>query len=375
MTEQALDLTHTVTTRILVVEDDPSIQLLLQHVLGSAGYHIRSVESGAAALAALEEDDIDLLVLDLMLPDMDGYDVCQRIREDLQSTLPIIMVTALNQPQRIVEGLSVGADDYLAKPFFPEELLARVQRLLQRRHEALELVNENGALRNMLQLAQREVEAAQQASQTEALLRSELLHNVTTHMQSLCAIIDAELRRLPPGPERDAIQRVRSRVRGAALVYQVSEALQRDPVQIDDVINITASALKAIYRPWKRITLTINGAPTQLPAAIASPLAMVVNELITNCFKHAFPENRFGTITINYGRNQDRFDLEVADDGVGAERARQHTGSGCRTVRQLIDALNGVIDWQSSSQGTRVVVSIPVVQTALPPQATATTTA
>lgn len=359
MTEQALDLTHTTTTRILVVEDDPSIQLLLQDVLGNAGYDLRLVESGAAALAALEEDDVDLLVLDLMLPDMDGYDVCQRVREDLQSTLPIIMVTALNQPQRVVEGLGAGADDYLAKPFFPEELLARVQRLLQRRRAALALVNENGALRNMLQLAQREIESAQQASQTEALLRRELLHNVATHMQSLCAIIDAELRRLPPGPERDAIHRVRSRVRGAALVYQVSEALQRDPVQIDEVINTTASALKAIYRPWKRITLTINGAPTQLPVAIASPLAMVVNELITNCFKHAFPENRFGTITITYGLDQGRFHLEIADDGVGADRAKQHTGSGCRTVRQIIDALNGVIDWHSGPDGTRATLSIP----------------
>jgi two-component sensor histidine kinase len=160
-------------------------------------------------------------------------------------------------------------------------------------------------------------------------------------------------------------------VRGAALVYQVSEALQRDPVPIDEVINTTASALKTIYRPWKRIGLAINGAPKQIPAAIASPLAMIINELITNSFKHAFPENRFGTITISYSCEQGRFHLEVADDGVGAP-ASQHTGgSGCRTVRQIIDTLHGTIDWQSGPDGTRVALSVPLTH-ASPASADAT---
>jgi DNA-binding response OmpR family regulator len=360
MIDQADVLTPRATTSILVVEDDEPIQLLLRDILSSAHFAPVVVSTGTQALEQLEQRDFDLMILDLMLPDMDGYEVCQRVRESSHSSLPIIMLSALKQQQRIVKGLSLGADDYVTKPFFPDELLARIQRLLRQRQEELTLVNENGALRNMLQLAQRELHSAQQESQTESILRRELLHNVSTHMQSLCAIIEAELRRLPPGQEREAVQRVRSRVRGAALVYQVSESLQQDPVRIDEVISITASALKTIYRPWKRITMTITGEPTELPASIASPLAMVVNELITNCFKHAFPENRFGTITVTHRRDDFAFYLEVIDNGVGSQPARPKHGSGCATIRQIIDSLSGTIEWDSGPDGTRAALSVPV---------------
>ncbi len=357
MTEQATVKLDVHTATILIVEDDLTIQQLLHDVLKMHGYNVVVSGEGAAAIATLESELIDLVLLDVTLPDMDGYSVCQHIRAGISPHLPVIMLTALTQPQNAVTGLRAGADEYLTKPFFPQELLLRIEGLLRHRQEQLMLDSENGALRTMLELVHRDLDIARQQTQAEAIQRRELLHNVTTHIQSLTAIIDAEIRRLPPGGERDAVQRVRGRVRGAALVYQVSEALQGDTAIIGDIINMTASALKSIYRPWKRIVINVNGPQLELPVSLVSPLAMIVNELVTNCFKHAFPDNRFGTIDISFRQENMQFLLMIADDGVGMSSDAAH-GRGCATVTQLANSIGGTAEWNALQQGTCVSLQL-----------------
>lgn len=343
---------------ILIVEDDLNIQALLSDVLTNQGYKTFATASGCAALEIVEQESIDLMLLDVMLPDIDGYEVCRRLREHHLESLPVIMLTAVTQPQRVVEGL-LSADDYMPKPFMPGELLVRIQKILRQRQEMLAQAHENATLQDMIGLVQRELAVAHMQTQTESLLRREMLHNVTTHLQSLSAIVEAEIRKLPPGVEREAVQRIRGRVRGAALVYQVSEALGSDPVAIGEIIRMTASALKSIYRPWKRITMTVKGEAVELPAEVAAPLAMVVNELVTNSFKHAFPDNRFGAITIEYERTGDEFCMVVADDGVGLP-PEYSSGNGRQTIAQLVQGLQGTVSWQSSTTGTSVTVRLPI---------------
>jgi DNA-binding response OmpR family regulator/anti-sigma regulatory factor (Ser/Thr protein kinase) len=360
MTEQVLSETSPQVTTILVVEDDLDIQHMLSDLLITNGYHVLKATTGEEAIAIIEHEVIDLVMLDLMLPDMDGVEICQQIRQNYGTALPVMMLTAKDKPQNVIDGLRKGADDYLQKPFVPDELLLRAQRLVRQRQELLSAASENGALHELLRLLQQELAASQQATSTESLLRRELLHNVTVHLQSLVGIVEAEMRKLPPGIEREAMLRVRSRVRGAALIYQVSQDLQVDPVAIGSVINTIASALKAIYRPWKRIVVNVVESQVELPSSLAAPIAMIANELITNCFKHAFPENRFGTIDLIYGVAGDRFFLEVADDGVGIKAGDVTIGSGRPTVTQLVQGLHGSIDWKSSPAGTRVKVTVPL---------------
>lgn len=340
---------------ILVVEDDPSIQELLNDVLQTEGYRVVLASSGEEGLEALYADVVDLMLLDVMLPDISGHEVARRARIAAYAALPIIMLTAHSQPQQIVRGLS-SADDYVTKPFFPNELLQRIRNLLRRQRSTRELANENAALNNVLDLTRRELATSRQESHAETLLRQELLHNVTIHLKSLTSIVDAELRKLPPGPEREPVQRIRGRVRGAALVYEVSEMLRQDQVAFDEVLRTTAAALKSIYRPWKRIVVTVEGGAATLPPAIAAPLAMVANELITNCFKHAFPENRFGAISVTYELDETSLKLDVIDDGVGLSG---DGGSGRTVVRQLVESLGGTIEWLTD-QGTQVRVVVPI---------------
>ena len=119
------------TDRILLVEDDPRLAEMVKNYLGEAGFSVTVSALGAAAVALEARETFDALVLDLMLPDMDGLEVCRRIRA--RSQTPILMLTARGDAMDRVVGLEIGADDYLPKPFEPREMLARLRAILRRR--------------------------------------------------------------------------------------------------------------------------------------------------------------------------------------------------------------------------------------------------
>ena len=117
-------------THILVVDDEVAIADLVEVYLASDGYAVHKCATAAQALACVAEQPIDLAILDVMLPDMDGFTLCQRIRED--HLFPILMLTARVEDADKILGLTLGADDYLTKPFNPLELVARVKTQLRR---------------------------------------------------------------------------------------------------------------------------------------------------------------------------------------------------------------------------------------------------
>jgi DNA-binding response OmpR family regulator len=115
---------------VLVVEDEASIASFVAAYLKNAGYAVRTTASGAEALKLVASEKPALVVLDLMLPDMDGVEVCKRIRQT--TDLPVLMLTARDEDVDKIIGLEVGADDYMTKPFNPRELVARVRAILRR---------------------------------------------------------------------------------------------------------------------------------------------------------------------------------------------------------------------------------------------------
>ncbi|HXG03536.1 MAG TPA: response regulator [Candidatus Binatia bacterium] len=118
---------------VLVVEDEPDIRALIVHHLARDGFRCRTASTGAQALAEVRNRRPDLVVLDLLLPEVDGLEVCRRLRADATTAaLPIIMLTARADEVDRVVGLEVGADDYVVKPFSPRELVARVRAVLRR---------------------------------------------------------------------------------------------------------------------------------------------------------------------------------------------------------------------------------------------------
>ncbi|MFB5678352.1 response regulator transcription factor [Paenibacillus terreus] len=117
-------------TRILVVDDDPHIRELVGHFLRLEGLDVSEAVDGLDALRILDEIKVDLVVLDIMMPGMDGWELCRELRE--QTDLPLLMLTAKGETSQIVKGFELGTDDYLVKPFDPLVLVARVKALLKR---------------------------------------------------------------------------------------------------------------------------------------------------------------------------------------------------------------------------------------------------
>jgi two-component system alkaline phosphatase synthesis response regulator PhoP len=118
---------------VLIVEDEDDIRELVSYNLTKAGYWVTGVPTGEQALASIEADRPELILLDLMLPGIDGVSVCQRLKKDPQTaSIPVIMLTARGEESDVVRGLNLGADDYVTKPFSPRVLIARVQAVLRR---------------------------------------------------------------------------------------------------------------------------------------------------------------------------------------------------------------------------------------------------
>ena len=117
--------------RILLIEDDARLAEMVSEYLGEAGFRVAIAAEGRAGLGQLAREPYDALVLDLMLPDMDGLEVCRQLRA--KSDIPVLMLTARGEAMDRIVGLEIGADDYLPKPFEPRELLARLRAILRRR--------------------------------------------------------------------------------------------------------------------------------------------------------------------------------------------------------------------------------------------------
>lgn len=132
MSEKKPEIIH-----ILIVEDEPTIIELLRIGLNYEGFQVSIADNGKSGLEAAWETDFDLMLLDLMLPDVDGFEVCRRLRQRGRE-IPIIMLTARGELSDRVEGLDLGADDYITKPFSFEEVLARIRAVLRRRGKVSE---------------------------------------------------------------------------------------------------------------------------------------------------------------------------------------------------------------------------------------------
>ncbi|NJD27914.1 MAG: response regulator [Chloroflexi bacterium] len=160
---------------ILVVEDDAASRLLMTRLLGDSGYRVTAAVDGTAALSAVETVRPDLVVLDVGLPDTDGFEVCRRLRADRRNaTLPIILLTARARLDDVVAGLDVGADDYVTKPFRQPELLARIRAALRLRRALVRMETAHAVVATLANAVEAKDPVTEHHCQRLALLSARL---------------------------------------------------------------------------------------------------------------------------------------------------------------------------------------------------------
>ncbi len=174
--------------RILLVEDDPNLGFLVQESLEAKGYQVVLCEDGVSGLATYSKENPDLCILDVMLPQMDGFELAQEIRK-MNSQTPIIFLTAKARQEDRIQGLTIGADDYLTKPFSLEELHLRLRAILKRvqhYHQASPIVQINQLHfgQSLLDLPN-QLLTVKGISQTLTLKETEVLHLLAQHQNTI----------------------------------------------------------------------------------------------------------------------------------------------------------------------------------------------
>ncbi len=221
-------------SRVLVVDDDPRILSMMRRVLQLDGYDVALADDGDAALDAMRRDGADVVILDLMLPGRDGFEVCRTIRQE--SAVPILMLTARDEGSDKVTGLDCGADDYVVKPFNPDELLARLRALLRRvqprevevlRFEDVELVPSTREVRRggaPIELTNREYELLELFLRhpRQVLTREQILQRVWGYdYLGDSNLVDVRIKYLRDKLEAEDRPRLIQTIRGAGYALRV----------------------------------------------------------------------------------------------------------------------------------------------------------
>lgn len=318
--------------RILAVDDTASVLAFIRSVLEPEGYRVFVATSGEACLERLALVDPDLVLLDIMMPGLDGWETCRRIKALAgASLLPVIFLSTLGGGFDKARAFEAGAADYVTKPVDPLELLARVKAQLgmreleQRRREGTALLERAVAERTA------ELEAA--LEEREGLLR-ELSHRVENNLQVLLSIIRQQAA-LGDGP--GALDKLYGRVETMALVYeQLSSSRRTDGIAMEDYLReIVLSVLSS--RPEQRLAPDLDLSPLVLSLDRAMPCGLIVNELVMNSALHAYgPEG--GPIGLSLRVEGGECVLEVWDGGRGCKDSPEEDRAG-GLGRRVVEAL------------------------------------
>ncbi len=351
----------TTAATVLVIDDEPLARQMFGDLLEAHGFRVVPVARGEEALAFLPE--VDLVVLDAMLPGRDGWSVCRDIKER-DPLLPVIMVTARTAPEDVVRTFVAGADDYVAKPFHIAELTARIQSRLRVRRAEIAIKRANQQLRELADQNYHLYEQARQDAEERALLLRELDHRVRNNLSVILGLLSMERNRRPPRPSAEALASLESRLRSFLLVHDALRRQNYRGVSVRELAEKLAQRLRNAWDVERHIHVEMDGPGITLDERKGFALALVINEVMTNAFRHAFPEGREGTIRLQFAVEDGAFVLSIADNGIGQAAAPSPpgvVGSGRSIVLALVrDELGGRVDFHASARGTEIVLRFPI---------------
>ena len=368
---------------ILIVDDTPANLQVLAGMLKDRGYKVRPVPSGKLALLAAERDPPDLILLDINMPEMNGYEVCEHLKAaDSLQGIPVIFISALTEPLDKVKAFAIGGVDYLTKPFQMEELHARVETHLKLRRLQIELEETNARL----------AKADRRKNEFLAMLAHELRNPLAPICNAL-QIMRLTASRERQRPEDEAVQsasammerQVGQMVRLVDDLLDVSR-ISQGKIELRsgriDLASVVHHAVEAIRPQCKSmdhaLTVTLPPKPIFLNAD-PTRLAQVVGNLLNNASKFT---DKGGQIWLTVEREGKQAVIRVRDNGIGIaadqlprifemfvqidtslERSVSGLGIGLTLVKTLVEMHDGTVEVHSAGvgQGSEFVVRLPIV--------------
>ncbi|MBD2387380.1 hybrid sensor histidine kinase/response regulator [Cylindrospermum sp. FACHB-282] len=372
--------------KILVVDDSPDNVFLIKTILEEEGYTISTAENGISALAQLEASPCDLVLLDLMMPGMDGYEVTRRIRKEmnLQQYIPILLITAHDAPN-VAHGLDLGADDFIRKPVTLDELLARVRSLLRLKHS----IDERDEI----------------ARQREDFV-SRLTHDLRTPLvaadRMLTLFQQGALGKLSPQMQEVITIMARSNINLLAMVNTLLEVYRFDagrktlafqPVNLGKLLTEVAGELTPLAEE-KALSINLDFLEESTTNTVTGD-HLELHRLFTNLIGNAIKFTDAGSVTIrltaesqfdkSYGSElfansnfSDYITIEIADTGPGippeeqaslfdrfrqGSHKRSGSGLGLYLSRRIVEAHKGKILVKSElGKGSIFIVVLPIKQ-------------
>ncbi|HET8948331.1 MAG TPA: hybrid sensor histidine kinase/response regulator [Candidatus Polarisedimenticolia bacterium] len=374
---------------ILVVDDDERNVRLVESMLKPNGYRILHAYDGQEALRRVDSDTPDLLVLDIMMPDLSGFELCGMLRaRHATRLLPILMVTALHAMEDKVKGLELGADDFLTKPINRSELLAKVKALLR----VKSLQDEVEAQKLELEAKNRELLTIQRFKESMSQMVVHDLKNPLAGIMGNIQLMQMQRGQMPPGRQEELLLRsLESARQMARMIQNILEVakleeqkmpLRREPVPIQDVAAEQVADLMSLSaRDGIRLDCDV---PPDLPPVDADRglLSRILANLLSNAFKHT-PSG--GRVTVSARESDGSIAVRVQDTGEGIpadllpyifekfvageseDRRRQSydSGLGLTFCRLAVECHGGRIGVESRpGEGTTVTFHLPRHQAA-----------
>jgi len=303
---------HAESGRMLVVDDDERSRKLLEGYLRAEGYHVRTAPDGPAALAMVRDDPPDVILLDVMMPVMTGYEVCAELKRDPRTRLSqVMLVTALDSTPDQVQGLDTGADDYLPKPVRRDEFLAKVRALLRARRLLVEL-----------EQARCELTRRNEELQLKRTLAQSLVHDLKSPLSTILGNLD--LLEIRAGDELAHLVR-RSKHGAKRMLKMILDLLDVEGLEEGrlaptiDCVDMTELARVAVEdsevsAQQKEVRLDL--VTTERIVAEADPVLMrrVIDNLIANALTHS-PHG--GRVELAASYRDEGVELRVTDEGPG----------------------------------------------------------
>jgi len=368
-----------ISSRILVVDDITKNLQVVGTVLRNQGYKVMAAASGAEALKCVRTQLPDLILLDLMMPEMDGLEVCRRLKSDsTTSQVPVIFLTASNEMEHLVNGFEVGAVDYVTKPFNPPELLARVRTHLELKHARERLREMNEEKNEFMGIAAHD------------------LRNPLGAITGYAEILIEEMESLQPSVPEPGTRVVREAGECAGRIRETSRRMAEMVQNLLDVNRIERGEMQLNLAPLDLSQTVAAVLETQRPRAVAKQqtlhwqneagavsvladatvLMQVIENLVSNAVKYS-PAGK--NIFVRLRRLQEGTLCEVQDEGPGLSAEDQKklfgkfarlsskptggensTGLGLSIVKKMVEAMNGRVWCESElGRGATFIVEFP----------------